>query len=117
MGNKHANLNNFVNMCQCLAQKSEMTHRHGCVIVYANKIVAHGWNQFSESLVDSMSVHAEISAINQVRKKRIPLDMCDMYVVRIGGGRCSDNLKCSKPCDRCSAVINRHRLRRVYYSA
>lgn len=110
------NMNHYVDVCQCLAEKSEMTHRHGCVIVYDNKIIAHGWNHVSESLVDSMSIHAEISAINQVRKKRIPLNLCDMYVVRIGSGRCSEVLKCSKPCERCSKVINRYRLRRVYYS-
>lgn len=119
MGNKQV-INSIVYKCQTIAQKSEMTHRHGAVIVYNNEIVAEGWNHLSDSLVNLMSVHAEVSAINQLKKKMrgefIPLNQCDLYVVRIGGGSCKDSLRTSKPCDRCSSVIQRNGLRRVFYS-
>lgn len=95
------------------ALKSCMTHKHGCVIVASDgTVVCEGYNHHKIHMNHKYSIHAEVDALYKAKKQRWKLADCEMYVVRIGPGR----LKYSKPCHDCAAVIERHGIRRVYYS-
>ena len=99
------------------AQKSDMEHKLGCVIVRNNEIVASSRNYYAMNFTDAWSVHAEVAALMQLRKKsRKFFQKCDMYVVRVGTPHMEYPLKLSKPCESCECVINAMGIRRVYYS-
>ena len=105
----------FVSTCVELAERSPMTHKHGCIIVHGGKVIASGWNDIDDSMQCVRSIHAEVSAINEwkkLRKKKPPLKDCDIYVVRVG----IDCLKNSKPCCMCQKTIEQNGGRNVYYS-
>jgi deoxycytidylate deaminase len=128
----------FLKKCFELAQRSNLTHKHGCIIVKKNEIVSSGFNfklqnyhttipTFSASTFKAranescFSVHAEVSTIKKAKK--IDLRQCDMYVVRIsnGSGMCDSKnattaLRYSHPCSTCSKYISAKGIRRVYYS-
>lgn len=97
-----------------MALKSIMTHKHGCVLVAADgMIVSEGYNHHKVHMSHKFSIHAEVDALHKAKKRlRKRLAECEMYVVRIGPGR----LKYSKPCLDCAQEIERHGIRRVYYS-
>jgi tRNA(Arg) A34 adenosine deaminase TadA len=109
----------FFKKCIELAHKSNLTQKHGCVIVKKNQIISCGYNFklknnakfLKRDDTDAYSVHAEISTLKKV--KQIDLTNCEMYVVRIGP-HCT--LKYSLPCQVCSCSIQEHGIRKVYYS-
>ena len=92
----------WIKKCINLALKSNLTHKHGCVMVKNNEIVSSGYNYrigfktIKERTNDEFrivttskergkfahSVHAEMAAIKGAKKQ--DLRKCDMYVVRIG---------------------------------
>jgi tRNA(Arg) A34 adenosine deaminase TadA len=98
----------FISVAITEAKKSKMLHKHGCVIVCKNKIMAKGHNYMFNKHI---SIHAEIDAI----KKMHTTDFagCTMYVIRISN---TNTLKLSKPCSHCAVTINALGIRRVYYS-
>lgn len=105
----------FIQKAADLALKSDLVnHRHGCVIVSnRGKIISEGYNYRWKE----MSIHAEVSAISQIhKKKKIDLSNCTMYVVRIGTDRMGNPLKYSKPCENCTHAILKSGLRKVFYS-
>lgn len=107
----------YIQMCVRLAEKSSLTHKHGCVIVdtKSGEIVSKGFNQRLNNHAHVSSLHAEIAAIKNAKKHRIKDMSCDMYIVRIG--KVDGVLRYSKPCSHCSGVIKtRTRLRNIYYS-
>lgn len=91
-----------------------MLHKHGAIIVHKNKIVSVGFNYRCDLLLNNYSVHAEISAINNMKNKLI-LNECDMYVVRIATNFINI-LKYSKPCENCKKTIMKYNLKKIYYS-
>ena len=130
----------FFEKCVHLAYKSNLTRKHGCVIVKNNKIISCGYNfklknTLSNSYTDEKrtdySVHAEICTIKKVKKQ--DLSKCELYVIRIGPLayklNCTDDvvkdLKASKPtyaykyscpCTRCAKTIESYGIKKVYYS-
>lgn len=106
----------FLDKASRLAMKSAMTHKHGCVIVYCGEIIAEGYNHFFTHMCHNYSIHAEVDAINKVKKLRYLLPECEMYVVRIGTKKFKHCLKYSKPCESCTAAINKHGIKKIYYS-
>ena len=95
------------------AQRSSMTHKHGCVIVMPDGNTVCGHNHHDIHLTDSFSVHAEIDALYKASKSR-KLRGCHMYVVRIGVD--ASTLKLSRPCSACRQKIESVGIRKVYYS-
>lgn len=100
--------------CKNLAKRSNMLHKHGCIIVKNGNIVSTGFNQhFTNKKLkechDTTSWHAEIMAIRKCTKEL--LCQSDLYIVRIGTG-----FKYSKPCSICSKKIQQLGIRNVYYS-
>lgn len=107
----------YLQKCIRLAERSSLTHKHGCVIVdkKTGEIISKGFNCNLKNHTGVTSLHAEIAAICNAKKSLIKATDCDMYIVRIGGGKSS--LRYSKPCAHCSFVIQSHtRIKHVYYS-
>jgi tRNA(Arg) A34 adenosine deaminase TadA len=102
----------FIEQAMLLAEKSVQNHRHGAVIVSRNKIIARGYNS-RHSFNIKTSQHAEIAAINDLKKNRDHPQNCQMYVVRLGG---NDGTKNSKPCIHCQQTIIENGINRVYFS-
>ena len=101
------------------AKNSDLGHKHGCVIVYNDKIISWGFNKKNNSL-KNFSIHAEIDAINRLNKKyknKKIINNCSLYVVRIRNGfNEEDLLKMSKPCVNCASKIKKIGIKTVYYS-
>lgn len=111
----------FVNEAANYALKnSELTHKHGCVIVFDNNIVSYGCNKKSKSL-KNYSIHAEedaINSLNKIYKKKKVIKECILFVVRIPNCHNyeEDELKMSKPCLKCASKIRKTGILTVYYS-
>lgn len=108
----------FLERAMQLALKSTcIQHRHGCVIVKDNEIIAEGYNHHVVHFQHKMSIHAEVDALSKLKYNRKIIPECEMYVVRIGTDRMGNPLKYSRPCMDCSRAIEKAGVRRVYYSS
>lgn len=114
MCKKHTTLYNRAVM---LAKKSDMEHRHACIIVKNNEIIAEGFNKKYNMFEHMYSIHAEVDAISKLvsRNKGYTSD-CTMYVFRIGPDYLGNPTKLSKPCKNCTDAIRKAGIKRVYYS-
>jgi deoxycytidylate deaminase len=114
--NTKSHTQNFIENAVSTAKKSNMTQRHGCVIVHKNKIISFGFNQSFISC--KFSIHAEQAAIIKAKKilPRSELKNCRLYVVRIGQDSMENPLKYSKPCPDCSKCIYNAGIKTVYYT-
>lgn len=102
------------------AHKSTMLQRHGAVIVgRGGEIVSQGYNQMVDYMSHQFSLHAEVSAIQQLKKKKKgswhPDDLT-MIVVRLGGKDGNFYTKLSKPCCNCEKEIRKTGIKRVFFS-
>ena len=116
----------FFKKCISVAQRSNLTQKHGCIIVENNQIISCGYNyklkngshfmkKSSSEMNEVYSIHAEIATLKKVKNK--DLTKCDMYIVRIGPNNHTHcNLKYSHPCKMCSFNIQQYGIRKVYYS-
>jgi tRNA(Arg) A34 adenosine deaminase TadA len=98
------------------AKRSKMGHKHGCVIIYKNKVISKGHNYRVDFYFHQRSIHAEIDAIKKIRKMNIDLGKCILYVVRISNND-SSALMLSKPCTFCTEAILKYGIGKVYYSS
>ncbi len=98
------------------ATKSDMNFNHGCVIIYRGKIIGKGYNTYINSnCYDKVSLHAEVSAIDDALKKisAQELKKCELIVIRINTlGECVN----SKPCANCTKYINKFCIKKVFHS-
>lgn len=121
----------YFQKCIQLAQHSNLTHKHGCVIVYNNRVIGVGHNYKEKKLNNGCSIHAEICAMKSVKKNILP--KCELYVVRLGPVLTTTKdianeyevydddikrsvLKYSRPCPQCASLIQRFNIKKVYYS-
>lgn len=111
------NKSTLYNRAVMQARKSDMDHRHACLIVKNNEIISEGYNKKSCVFEHIYSVHAEVDAISKMpsRSKGFTAD-CVMYVYRIGSDLTGNPTKLSKPCKNCEDAIKKVGIRRVYYS-
>lgn len=114
---------NFIEIAKECAIKSDMVHKHGCVIVYKNEVISCGYNYRID--MNHYSIHAELDAIHKVKNKNKILPKCVLYVVRIDNNHCNkidcsnniqSTLKSSKPCKNCEDEIKKYNIKMVYYS-
>lgn len=113
--------NNYFIEAQKQALKSTIRHRHGCVIVYADKeIISRGYNYVIQSNDDNyISIHAEVSALKKLYKKYRTKDFlskCVLYVVRIGPDSRDNHFKISIPCPNCTKFIHSVGIPKVIFS-
>lgn len=125
----------YIYEAEKIAQKSTVVKKHGCVIVQNNKIIARGYNKHMSigSIVSKKfkpndpfhpfsTIHAEVDALNQIKKKNIKLDNAQMYVVRIPNHICTfcgtqHDFLLSMPCDNCRNYINKFPgISKVYFT-
>lgn len=107
----------FLRKAAQLALRSNMLHRHGCIVVNSQtgEILSSGYNHNYIHMYHKMSCHAEYDALRKI-KKTFDLTNAEMYVVRIGTDKMGYPLKLSKPCEGCRKLIERAQIARVYYS-
>ena len=96
--------NGWIKKCINLALRSNLTHKHGCIVVKDDMIVSSGFNYKTCKKSDYhssptrennynlpqkciYSTHAEMAAIKGAKKKN--LCNSDMYIVRIGPQCCN----------------------------
>lgn len=107
----------FLERAKQQANKSTMGHRHGCVVVLDDEIIASGHNHWFTQNCHHYSMHAEVDAITKVKKRtRATISQCELYVVRIAPNSMDKCLKYSKPCEDCTAFIQKNGIKKVYYS-
>lgn len=106
-------------LCQCikLALRSNLTHKHGCVIVDRKRkeIISQGFNYNYKNHIHVCSMHAEIAAIRNANKRWLTRNDCEMYVVRLRNASTKE-CKYSKPCEMCTREIVAKNIKNVYYS-
>ncbi len=99
------------------ALKSDVTHKHGAILVQDNRIISEGYNRVYNCHDHIYSIHAEVDVIGRAKKMlKTTLFNAELYVVRIGKASMDNCLKYSKPCKNCANYIIRNGIRRVYYS-
>lgn len=106
----------YLSKCARLAYRSNLTHKHGCVIVDSKtgEIISKGYNRSLRNHVKVCSLHAEVDAINNAKKTNLSKG-CEMYIVRLRNSTKTE-LKYSKPCSNCLKLITRSRISKIYYS-
>jgi deoxycytidylate deaminase len=106
----------YIEYAVCIARKSTMLQKHGCIIVLKNKIICFGVNTTINSC--GFSIHAEQHAINKAKKilTRSDMKQIKLFVVRIGQNSMNNPLKYSKPCPTCTKCINEAGITKVFYS-
>jgi deoxycytidylate deaminase len=102
----------YMDQASKVALLSPMQHKHGCVIVDRNKITGKGFNKYSEI----SSKHAEKCAITSAMGGKSSLESSTMYVVRIAPTTYGNVFKYSKPCETCQRLIDKTKIKKVYYS-
>jgi deoxycytidylate deaminase len=103
----------YLDLAAEIALNSNMLQKHGAILVYKKQVIASGYNYY----LNTYSIHAEIAAICELKgKEKDLLPECDLYVVRIGPDKYNNPLKYSKPCFNCQYCINKHAIRKTYYS-
>lgn len=121
---------NLMEYCVEIAKKSNMQSKHGCIIVdRKGKIISSACNKRrsmeTEHIPDinirrqkRFSKHAEETALKNVNRN--DLKGAVLYVVRHGCNNNSPYFMNSKPCHKCTVIINaaidRHGLKAAYYS-
>ena len=107
----------FLEKAKQQANKSNMAHRHGCVLVSGDEIISTGYNHYFTQNCHRYSIHSEADAISKIKKRlRGILLTCELYVVRIAPNSMDKVLKYSRPCKDCTCLIKKMGIPKVYYS-
>lgn len=112
------------------AKKSNMNNKHGCVIVdNRGNIISVGFNKmlcvsknkleiFNKNTRVKISNHAEEVALKRADPKK--LNGAKLYVIRLGPTNDDLTLMNSKPCKRCTSIIEsctkKFGIKAVYYT-
>jgi len=104
----------FIDECKRLSRLSNLSHKHGAVVIMNGEIVGRGYNYF-EKTHSSLSIHSEAAAIIDARKRisRKDFKKCTLLVVRTNN---SHELKLSRPCEMCRELCEKYQIDRIIYS-
>ncbi len=110
--------NKFLQLAKELSQMSTHSdHKHGCVIVYKNRVIGKGYNKASthpKSTHRFNNLHAEMAALFSIKNDYNYLPRkCIMYVYR---QHKNGSPALSKPCPSCTKLIKLNRLSTVVYT-
>ena len=108
----------FLSVARYLASKSEARQRHGAVIVKGGSVIGTGFNKdrnhpdnvSPEHIKAHCSVHAETEAI---RDAGWNVRGAVLYVARVNA---YGEDRYSKPCDRCTVIIEETQIKKVIYT-
>jgi|UniRef100_A0A6C0EEG8 deoxycytidylate deaminase len=109
-----------------VALKSNMIHKHGCVILHRNKIISTGYNYYKISngtiykniygdyQPNRYSIHAEKNAIQKIKNKNL-LKECKIYIIRIkkSDDNISYGLEQGVPCNMCNNLLKKYNLTKI----
>lgn len=115
----HRQVEYYIDIAKNAAKKSEMLHRHGCVIVYKDKLITgHNTNLNLRNEIEGSSIHAEMNALKKAKKilTKSELKNAKLFVIRIGTDSMCNPLKYSKPCPYCERSIKEAGITKVFYS-
>lgn len=101
-----------------VAEASDVTHRHGAVIVKSGKPVSLGVNKWRNREMimreldynPNLTVHAEIDALSRVSDPRGAV----VYIARVGK---HGDEKFSRPCNNCAKALAAAGVKTVIYTA
>lgn len=110
----------YLSVARYFATKSTARKTHGCVVVKGGRVLGTGWNKnrnspsivSPEHIKTDCSFHAEEVAIRDAGEDNIRGAV--IYVARVNK---YGNDRNSKPCPRCSFLINRVGIKRVVYTS
>ena len=108
----------FLSVARYLATKSKSRQRHGAILVKSGRVIGMGYNKDKnhplsvspEHIKSHCSRHAEIDAI---RDAKGDVRGAVLYVARVNRQGKDRN---SKPCERCTAVIDEMQIKKVIYT-
>lgn len=119
----------ILNEVRYIAEQSNMRCCHGAGLVDSSgNLISSACNKYIPVSIKDLkegprisgikfSLHAEEIVLNSVHRKK--LNGAKLYVIRISS-LFPDKLVCSKPCQRCTKIINKfikkYKLKSVYYS-
>ncbi len=108
----------FLSVARYLASKSDARQKHGAIVVKGGSVLGTGYNKdrnhpdnvSPEHIKTHCSVHAEVEAI---RDAGWNVKGAVLYVARVN--RFGED-RYSKPCDRCTVVIEETQIKKVIYT-
>ncbi len=108
------------NKIKCVAEQNQMKNKHGCALVFKNKIYNIGINHsrtcynINNKKVYVPSSHAEFSCIiNFIKNNNVKkLQKMDLYVMYYSNGK----YKNSKPCFNCIDFIKNFNINKIIYT-
>lgn len=111
--------NAYLSVARYFATKSTARNTHGCVIVKGGRVLGTGWNKdrnhptivSPEHIKTDCSFHAEEVAIREAGPSNIKGAI--IYVARVNR---QGNDRNSKPCSKCSDLIDKVGIKRVVYT-
>ena len=109
----------YMNVARYLAKKSVARNTHGAVVVKSGRVMGTGYNKdrnhpaivSPEHIKSDCSYHAEQLAIREAGENSIKGAV--IYVARVNKTGKDRN---SKPCPRCSALIEKAGIKRVVFT-
>lgn len=109
----------YLSVARYLASKSKARKTHGAVVVKGGRVLGIGWNKnrnhpmivSPEHIKTDCSYHAEEVAIKEAGEENVKGAI--IYVARVNK---SGNDRDSKPCDRCTKLIDNVGIKRVVYT-
>jgi tRNA(Arg) A34 adenosine deaminase TadA len=107
----------ILNTCKEQCEMSNMRSRHGAIILYRNKIVAEAFNIVRPQIrfPPYTSIHAEVHVVYKFLEKhpKEELQKATLFVIRLDR---EGHILNSKPCRYCAHFLDKHRVRKVFYS-
>jgi deoxycytidylate deaminase len=109
----------YLNVARYFARKSISRNTHGAVVVKSGRVLGTGWNKdrnsphivSPEHVKSDCSYHAEQVAIREAGEYNVKGAI--IYVARVNRKGHDRN---SKPCPRCSDLIDRTGIKRVIFT-
>src|SRR3989338_5587309 len=98
MGNKKPY---YLEKCRKLAERSDLLHKHGALLVKNGSILGYGNNRYGKKKgIYKHSLHAEFSCISKslLIYNLHEISNSTLYVVRVNN---SGEFKLSAPCNKC----------------
>jgi tRNA(Arg) A34 adenosine deaminase TadA len=89
-----------------------VVHKGSILSVGHNKKKSHPLQKFFADKEEKIFIHAELDALTKIKDKNV-LTECDLYVLRVTGGK---NVSNSEPCVGCKRALKYFKIRNTYWT-